>query len=177
MEGGIVMGIGAALTESLPGSSEMNLRIFTSHITVFPILIIFLAILHLYLIHTFNLSPTPKDPWADKPQIPEEEMKSRFDEHAVRVLMHSALYYGGIVMLAFFVRAPLQGPPTAGHSALKPPWPFLWMYGFENIWGVASVLFASSALFGFLALVPLLDRKRDRSYRARRPILTITRNR
>ncbi|MEK7748296.1 MAG: cytochrome b N-terminal domain-containing protein [Nitrospirota bacterium] len=163
--------IGALMTESLPGSNNMNLRIFASHIAVFPILIIFLAIIHLYLIHTFNLSPRPKDPWADLPQVPEDQMSARFNEHAVCIFIYSALYYGALIAMAFYFRATLAAAPSADHAALKPPWPFLWMYGFENIWGVVAVLFCSLALFGFLALVPLLDRKQDRRYVARKPIL------
>ncbi|MEK7702745.1 MAG: cytochrome b N-terminal domain-containing protein [Nitrospirota bacterium] len=165
--------IGAFMTESLPGSNNLNLRLFASHIAVFPILILFLAIIHLYLIHTFNLSPTPKDQWADQPHVPEEEMKARFNDHAVCIFIYSALYYGALIVMAFFSRATLMGVPSPNHAALKPPWPFLWMYGFENIWGVVAVLFCSLALFGFLALVPLLDRKQDRRVAARKPILIL----
>ncbi len=165
--------MGALLTEKLSGSGPMNIRVFASHIAVFPILIVFLALLHFFLVHAFNLSPTPKDPWADKPTIPEAEMKGRFDEHAKGIFIFSALYYGALAVLAFFFRAPLQGPPIQGHGAIKPPWPFLWMVGFENVWGVVAVLFGSAVLFGFLALVPLLDRKQDRRFQARRPILFI----
>ena len=163
--------LGALLAESLPASGPMNIRIFASHIAVFPILILFLAVLHFFLIRTFNLSPTPQDQWADKPAIPEACMKGRFDEHAKSILFFSAFYYGGLALAAFFFRAPLQGPPVEGHGALKPPWPFLWMYGFENVWGVGAVLVGSAALFGLLALVPFLDRKQDRRFQARKPIL------
>jgi len=163
--------IGALLTESLSGSAPMNIRIFTSHIAVFPILIIALVLLHLFLIRIFGISPTPKDQWADQPTIPKEEMTVQFTEHARHIALFAAIFYGILAILAFFVPAPLQGPPISGHDALKPPWPFLWMYGFENIWGVVAVLYASAVLFGFLALVPLLDKKQDRRFQSRKPIL------
>jgi ubiquinol-cytochrome c reductase cytochrome b subunit len=165
--------IGAALTESLTGSPPMNFRIYVSHIAAFPILITLLIVVHSYLIHSLNLSPTPKDKWADQPEIPVEEMKERFSTHVVDVIIFAILYYGWIAALAFFIRAPLAGPPNPEHGALKPPWPFLWMYGFENRWGIVSTVFASSTLFGILALIPLLDRKRDRRFRARVGILTL----
>jgi ubiquinol-cytochrome c reductase cytochrome b subunit len=164
--------IGAALTDALPGSPPMNFRVYVSHIALFPLLLIFLLVIHIYLIHTFNLSPTPKDRWADQPEIPESEMKGRFDQHMAHILVFSMLYYGWLSVLAFFVPAPLGGPPVPEHAALKPPWPFLWMYDFENLWGVVAVLFASAILFGLLALVPLIDRKQDRRFSARKPILT-----
>jgi ubiquinol-cytochrome c reductase cytochrome b subunit len=165
--------LGAIMTDSLPGSSSMNLRIFASHITVFPILIIVLLIGHFLLIRTFNLSPTPWDKWSNQPQIPKEEMKGRFNEHGKTILIFSLLYYGFLAVVALFARAPLGPAPSASHDPLKPPWPFLWMYGFENVWGVVAVLFASGALFGFLALIPLIDRKQDRSFAARKKILTL----
>ncbi len=165
--------IGAVFIDSIPGSGPINFRIYVSHIAGFPLLLIFLMVFHFYLIRTFNLSPTPKDPWATAPLVPEEEMKGKFNEHAVSIGVFSILYYGWIAVLAFFVRAPLGGPPMAEHAPLKPPWPFLWMYGFENVWGVVATLFASSTLFGILALVPLLDRGRDRRFAARKGILAL----
>lgn len=165
--------LGAIMTDSLPGSSSMNLRIFASHITVFPILILFLVIGHFLLIRTFNLSPTPWDKWSKRAEIPKEEMKGRFNEHAQTIAVFSLIYYGFLAVVALFARAPLGPAPSPSHDPLKPPWPFLWMYGFENVWGVVAVLFASGALFGFLALVPLIDRKQDRSFAARKKILSL----
>jgi len=151
----------------------MNLRIYASHITLFPLTLIFLLMIHAYLVHAYSFSPTPHDAWADQPSIPSSEMKGKFNEHLGYILVYAMLYYGGLALLAFFVRAPLQGPPVSDHGPLKPPWPFLWMYGFENRWGVISVLFASMALFGMLAAVPLIDCGRDRRFRARKTILAL----
>ena len=127
--------IGAILTESLSGSAPMNFRVYASHITLFPLLLILLIGLHIYLIRAFNLSPTPRDQWADQPDIPASEMRGTFNEHGKHVVVFAALYFGWLAVLAFFVRAPLGGPPVPEHGALKPPWPFLWIYGFENQWG------------------------------------------
>jgi ubiquinol-cytochrome c reductase cytochrome b subunit len=165
--------IGAMLTESLSGSAPMNFRVYVSHITIFPLLLIGLIGLHIYLIRVFRLSPTPSDQWADQIDIPESEMQATFHGHGKNVAAFAMLYYGWLAVLAFFVRAPLGGPPTPDHGALKPPWPFLWMYGFENKWGIVSVVYASSIFFVLLALIPLLDRQQDRRFRARKGILTL----
>jgi quinol-cytochrome oxidoreductase complex cytochrome b subunit len=165
--------LGALLTGAFPGSGPINFRIYVSHIAVFPVLLVLLIVAHFYLIRIFNLSPTPRSAWANSPEIPQEEMKGRFNEHAQSIAVYSLIYYGFLAIVAFFIPAPLGGAPAADHGPLKPPWPFLWVYGFENIWGVVAVLFANAVLFGFLALVPLLDRKQDRSTKARRGILLI----
>lgn len=164
---------GALLVESLPGGPSLNFRIYVAHIAGFPLLLISLIILHFYLIHVLNLSPTPKDAWADQLDIPMESMTETLGEHLKSIALFSAIYYGWLAVLAFFVGAPLGGPPVSEHSPLKPPWPFLWMYGFENRWGIIATVYASTALFGILAGIPLLDRKQDRRFRARKPILAL----
>jgi ubiquinol-cytochrome c reductase cytochrome b subunit len=147
---------------------------YVSHIAVFPIVLVLLIVAHFYLIRIFNLSPTPWDAWSNSAEIPQEAMKGRFNEHAGSIALYSLIYYGFLAIVAFFVPAPLAGAPVGGgHEPLKPPWPFLWMYGFENVWGVVAVLFANAVLFGFLALVPFLDRKQDRSMKSRRGTLLL----
>jgi len=165
--------IGTLLTDALPASAPMNFRVYALHITFFPLLLIGLIGLHLYLIRVLHLSPTPGDKWADQPDIPESEMHVTFHQHGKNVMVFAILYYGWLSVLAFFIRAPLGGPPTPEHGALKPPWPFLWMYGFENQWGIVSTIYASSIFFGLLALIPVLDRKQDRRLQARKGILTM----
>lgn len=163
--------IGALLSERLPGSTPINLRMYVSHITVFPVLIIILIVLHFYLIHAFNLSPTPWGRFSNEPEIPSHEIKGKFNEHAQSIFILSMMYYGFLAILAFFVRAPLMEASTGVESPVKPPWPFLWVYLFENIWGVKAVIYASAVLFAFLILVPLIDRKQERKFRARKGIL------
>ncbi|HEY5599941.1 MAG TPA: hypothetical protein VIK48_04550, partial [Candidatus Manganitrophaceae bacterium] len=140
---------------------------------VFPILLTLLVVAHFYLIHVFNLSPTPWDRWSGVEEIPAKEMKGKFNEHARSIVILSALYYGTLAIVAFFVRAPLLDPPSGSQAAVKPPWPFLWMYGLENAWGIAAILYASLAFFAFLFLVPFIDRKQDRRWPARKGILIL----
>ena len=52
-------------------------------------------------------------------------------------------------------------PPVAGYEVTKPFWPILWVYGLENLLGVWGMVVGPAVLLGFLALVPLLDRKTD----------------
>lgn len=162
--------VGVVMTE-WPGSSPMNLRIYVSHIAVYPVLIVLLLMGHFYLIHIFNLAPTAWGKWSNAPEVPPQEVKGRFSEHARSILLLSVAYYGFLALVAIFVRAPLGEAPSGHGDPVKPPWPFLWMYLFENIWGVVAVLYITMFLFGFLALVPLLDRGQERRLGARRGIL------
>lgn len=163
--------IGALMTEWLPGSTPMNLRVYVSHITIFPVLIVLLIIIHFYLIHVLNLAPTFWGKWSSAPAVPAGEVRGRFSEHARTILLASLAYYGSLAVLAIFVRAPLMGAPSGHEEAVKPPWPFLWMYWFENVWGIGAVLYISTLLFGFLLLVPLIDRGQERRLDARKGIL------
>jgi quinol-cytochrome oxidoreductase complex cytochrome b subunit len=43
----------------------------------------------------------------------------------------------------------------------KPFWPFLWIYAVENTLGIWGMILAPMVLFGFLFVVPLLDRSHD----------------
>jgi ubiquinol-cytochrome c reductase cytochrome b subunit len=164
--------IGAMMAE-WPGSSPMNLRIYVSHIAVYPVLIVLLVMGHFYLIHIFNLAPTAWGKWSNAPEVPPQEIKGWFSEHARSILLLSVAYYGFLALVAIFVRAPLGEAPSGHGDPVKPPWPFLWMYLFENIWGVGAVLYVTMILFGFLALVPLLDRGQERRLGARKGILSL----
>lgn len=164
--------VGAVMTD-WPGSSPMNLRIYVSHIAVYPVLIVLLLMGHFYLIHILNLAPTPWGKWSNAPEVPAQEIKGRFSEHARSILLLSVAYYGFLALMAVFVRAPLGEAPSGHGDPVKPPWPFLWMYLFENIWGVGAVLYITMILFGFLALVPLLDRGQERRFGARKGILSL----
>ncbi len=163
--------LGDVLTNVLPGSSPMLIRLYSFHIALFPVLLIALMIAHFCLVHFFNLSPTPTEPWSAAEAAPPDQMKVGFSEHLWAIVRFSLLYYGPLILIACFVRAPLLDAPSGEHGPLKPPWPFLWMYGFENVWGIQVIIYLGAVFFGLLALVPLLDRSNDRAFKARRGIL------
>jgi quinol-cytochrome oxidoreductase complex cytochrome b subunit len=61
-------------------------------------------------------------------------------------------------VLSLVLAAPLGPPPVAGEELTKPPWVFIWLYPFENWWGVKSLLWIPVGIGVVLFLVPLVDR-------------------
>jgi ubiquinol-cytochrome c reductase cytochrome b subunit len=63
-----------------------------------------------------------------------------------------------VAALALVNQASLLAPGVAGIEITKPSWPFLFIYAAENQAGMVGMMLAPGVLFGFLALVPLIDR-------------------
>jgi quinol-cytochrome oxidoreductase complex cytochrome b subunit len=80
----------------------------------------------------------------------------------------------GFVLVAFvaaaalIMPASLSAPGVEGFEVTKPFWPFLWIYAAENLFGMTGMLIAPAVLFGFLALVPVVDRADGRAARVTR---------
>lgn len=155
----------------LIGSVEaipLNIKLYLSHVSLFPLVLIALIAGHFYLINVFNLSPLPFGEDSARAQVPSERMTGKFLEHSKSIVLYSMVYYGVVAIIAFILPAPL-GPPNSGEEVgSKPPWPFLWLYGLENLTGRSDTLiYATGVLFLLLILVPLLDRGPERNPRRR----------
>ena len=147
-------------TEAIP----LNVKIYLSHISVFPLLLLFLIACHFYLVNTFSLSPLPFGEDSARSYLPAEEMTGRFLEHVRSILLYGLVYYGLVAVIALIFSAPLGPPVSQEEIGVKPPWPFLWFYGLENITGrIDSIVYASGALFLALFLLPILDRGEERN--------------
>lgn len=162
--------IGRILLGGFPASAPMEIRMYLSHISFFPLLLVGLMVSHFFLIKTFNISPLPFGPSAAEREVPQERMTSTFLEHVKSILCFSLICYGFIALLAFFFPAPLGDAPGE-MTGIKPPWPFLWVYGLENFWGIKAILIGNGILFGLLLLIPFLDRGASRHWKDRKKTL------
>jgi ubiquinol-cytochrome c reductase cytochrome b subunit len=160
--------IGSLLLSDNEGHTPLSVRIYFSHVTLFPLLIVLLIVGHFYLIRVFNLAPTPWGTHSALREIPPEQMRGKFYHHLLGILFYGAIYYGMVAIAAIIFPAELGAAPAGGHSDAKPPWPFLWLYGLENFFGVGAIFYGSLALFTLLILVPFLDVKRERRISGRR---------
>jgi quinol-cytochrome oxidoreductase complex cytochrome b subunit len=148
------------------GSTEavsLNVKLFASHVTLLPLLLVLLLAAHFYLVHVHNLSPLPFGKDSTLSTLPPERMTGTFMQHTRSILLYAAIYYGFVAVLAWAVPAPLGAPVTGEEMSIKPPWPFLWLYGIENLTGrMDTMMHAIAALLILLALAPLLDRGQER---------------
>jgi quinol-cytochrome oxidoreductase complex cytochrome b subunit len=165
--------LGYFFTDRLPGSASLNLRLYTYHITLVPLAIIFLLVCHFYLIHVFNISPLPHEAGALQGEVPREELTATFTDHLRSIIMFSLIYYGAVVILSLINPAPLGAEQVSDITGAKPTWPFLWLYGIENFTGMKGILYGSATLAIILALVPILDRGPSRDPLQRKGILSM----
>jgi len=93
-------------------------------------------------------------------------------EHVKSIAIFGGIYFGAVALVAAFAPAPMGDPVTGEEMSLKPPWPFLWLYGLENVTGQMDTMYQALALFLFALLaLPLLDRGLDRHPRRRKATL------
>lgn len=136
--------LGAPLRPDFTPSSPLLSRLYGLHIGVLPLALVALLSLHLWLIRHLGVS-APGD------------VRVPFRTH-LRPLGGFALVLAALAAaLALAWPGELLAPGVAGHEVTKPFWPFLWIYAAENLFGMTGMLLAPAVLFGFLALVPVVD--------------------
>lgn len=159
------------LGEHLAGAVSLPLRMFALHVALAPLAVILLVTGHFYLIHVFNLAPLPKGEQAAWAELPPAQLTESFTAHAMSILKFGLLYYGLVALLALVVPAPVGESQTAVMTGIKPPWPYLWLYGAEHFLGMAGIFYGNVALMILLLLVPVVDRSRSRAFGQRKGIL------
>ncbi len=151
---------------------SLNLKLFASHVAILPLLIVSFVAAHFFLVNAHSLSPLPFGEDSARESVPKERMTGSMLEHVRAIAVFSGLYFGAITLVAAFAPAPMGDPITGEEMSLKPPWPYLWLYGLENITGKIDTMYHALAVF-FLALIalPLLDRGLERHPRTRKGTL------
>jgi len=168
---GMLGPFGYWLGEHLAGAVSLPLRMFALHVTLAPLAVILLVIGHFYLIHVFNLAPLPTGEQAELAELPPAQLTESFTAHAMSILKFGLLYYGFVAVLALAVPAPVGESQSAVMTGIKPPWPYLWLYGAENFLGMGGIFYGNVVLMILLLLVPLVDRGRSRAFGRRKGVL------
>jgi len=141
--------LGAPLQPDFAPSSPLVARMYGLHVSVLPIALASLLALHLWLIRHLGVSAGG-------------ETQAAFRSHLRPLGGFALLLVAGIGLLALTFPAPLLAPGVDGFEVTKPFWPFLWIYAAENLFSLPGMLLAPATLFGFLALVPMADRREGR---------------
>lgn len=143
--GNLTGALGAFFTEGFTRSTTLLSRIFSLHTSLLPLILLSLMALHFWLIRHLGIHA-------------ERAETSRFRTHAMKLGSIGLLAFVVVGLLAVIAPEGLGYPPVAGVEMTKPMWPVLWVYGLENILGVWGMVIGPALIFGFLAIVPLVDR-------------------
>lgn len=143
--GNLTGALGAFFTEGFTRSTTLLSRIFSLHTSLLPLMLVGLIALHFWLIRHLGIH-------ADRAET------TVFRTHAMRLASMSLLAFAAVGLLAAVAPEGLGYPPVAGVEMTKPMWPVLWVYGLENLLGAWGMVIGPALIFGFLGLVPILDR-------------------
>ncbi|MBI4408217.1 MAG: cytochrome bc complex cytochrome b subunit [Gemmatimonadetes bacterium] len=142
----LVGAVGTPLTPDFARSTPLLARLHNAHVSLLPLTLLGLVGLHFWLIRHLGLHV-------------HEARTAVFTDHLRRLTGYGLLLLGGLALLAALFPPGIGYPVVEGAEVTKPFWPFLWIYAAENAFGLWGMLAAPAVLFGFLFLVPLLDRR------------------
>lgn len=142
--------LGAPFQPSFTPSSPLLARMYGLHVSALPIALVLLLALHLWLVRHLGVSAAG-------------DARAPFHSHLLPLGGFALLLVAVVSTLALASPADLLAQGVDGFEVTKPFWPFLWIYAAENLFGVPGMMLAPTVLFGFLALVPVADRRDGRA--------------
>lgn len=96
------------------------------------------------------------------------EHAESFTSHLAHIGKWALLLLGAALLLAGLLPAGLGPAGVEGIEITKPPWYFLWLYPFENWFGLNALWIIPGLLGAGLVALPFLDRSPERDPRRRR---------
>ncbi len=140
--------LGAPLSPDFTQSTSLLSRLHSAHVSLLPLVMLALIGLHFFLIRAIGINAT-------------EPKSSRFSDHLPKLLGYALLVMGFAGTLAALFPPGIGHPSIQGVEMTKPFWPFLWIYVVENNFGMWGMVLAPIIIFGFLFVIPLIDRPRE----------------
>lgn len=143
-------------------------RAYAVHVIVLPALVVLVTYFHVVIAR--RLGPTPLRK-AQKP-VPYWPVQSVRNAIAI-VVTFAALFLYAVTQHGVELASPAD--PTAAYDA-RPLWPFRWLFELRTLAGSAEqlVAMAAPAIFGgFLAALPFIDRRTERSPAQRKMVLGV----
>ncbi len=175
--GRLLGSLGVWFTSEFTRSVPLLTRLYVAHILILPALLGLLIALHFWLVKHHGVSSLPGRDEDAAPGRPETEAAIRregsatFLQHLAGVAGYGFLLLVLASVVSLLIEAPLGPAIVRGPETTKPPWLFLPLYPLEDVWGVRALLFAPIVIFGLLAIVPFVDRKRARRSDRRKVVL------
>ena len=140
--------LGAPMSPDFTPSTSLLSRLHSMHVSLLPIILLLLVGLHFWLIRAHGINST-------------QPKTSRFSRHLPKLVGNSLLLFGIVGTLAALFPPGIHHRAVEGVEMTKPFWPFLWIYVVENQFGMWGMVIAPVIIFGFLFIIPLIDRPRD----------------
>lgn len=149
--------LGSPLTPDFARSTSLLTRLHNAHVSLLPLVLFGVLGLHFWLVRYLGIHA--------------HEPRTVPFTHHLRRLSGYALFFLSLVMTVAAAFPPGLGfPGIEGVEVTKPFWPFLWIYAVENTFGIWGMVVGPAVLFGFLFLVPFLDRAGDEhAHQSNRP--------
>lgn len=148
-------------------------RTYIAHISLLPMALAGLVGLHLLLVKKQKISPLPVGTPEEIARRDAVEPTLRFTTHLVRILYWTLIVLG-LALLLTALRPTGIGPEgVEGIEITKPPWYFLWLYPFEDWFGLKALVVGPALLVVGLVMLPFVDRDDERDPRRRRPWMAL----
>lgn len=148
-------------------------RTYITHISILPLLLAGFVGLHLLLVKKQKISPLP---WGSAEEIEARERDEAtlpFTTHLGRIGYWTLIVLGLALVLTALRPVGIGPEGVEGIEITKPPWYFLWLYPFENWFGLRAIVILPGLLVAGLAALPFLDRSGERDPRRRRPWIAL----
>jgi len=142
-------------------------KFFTLHLSLLPILLMVVLVIHLYLIKMLKVSPLPWEPSNLNPG------KHTFVQHFYKLIGYFFVVLGLIFILSVLFPPELGPVPVKGVEASKPPWLFMGIFSIENWAGIPGLVWGSLVVFALLILVPVIDRGKSQLFRDRKAVVSL----
>ncbi len=156
--------LGAWFTPSFTESTSLLARVFGLHVSLLPLILFALILVHFFLVKAHKISPLP---WKKEGEEPAGELP-KFTSHLRTLTKDGAVLLLIVSVLALVIAPPLGAQPADMETGIKPWWMYLWVYALEDVFGLNGILYGTTALFSILFLLPLLDRGEERDPRRRK---------
>jgi ubiquinol-cytochrome c reductase cytochrome b subunit len=148
-------------------------RTYITHISILPLLLAALVGIHLLLVKKQRIAPLP---WGTAEEVERRERDEEalpFTTHLVRIAYWTLAVLGLALVLTALRPVGIGPEGVEGIEITKPPWYFLWLYPFENWFGLKALVVLPGLLVAGLAAIPFLDRGPERDPRRRRPWIAL----
>ncbi|UOF90923.1 cytochrome bc complex cytochrome b subunit [Fodinisporobacter ferrooxydans] len=166
--GGLLGPLGYYFSNTFAPNVSLLNKFFVLHISVLPILLAVVIVIHLFLIKTLKISPLP---YEGKKEDPKEN--HTFVHHFYKLIGYGFATVGLLLILAILFPPELGPAPVDGIESTQPPWVFMGIFSVENWVGLPGLLWTGIIIVVLLFLVPLFDRGKTQMFKDRKYFVSI----